>query len=100
MFCTIYQKVVHSGKSFKFEEYSKSSNDLGEEYYGGDGACQGDSGSSLWKWIDDEKGKSLPVLLGIVSRGLGCSRYNEPGIYTKVKEYVFWIQSVINSVGF
>ena len=35
--------------------------------------------------------------LGIVSRGFGCSRYNEPGIYTRVKEYIFWIRNVIKS---
>ena len=68
-----------------------------EEFYSGDGACQGDSGSSLWKWINDKSGKSYPVLVGIVSRGLGCSRYNEPGVYTKVKEYISWIQNVMKS---
>ena len=71
--------------------------DSKEAFYSGDGACQGDSGSSLWKWINDENGRTHPVLLGIVSRGFGCSRYNEPGIYTRVKEYVFWIRSVIKS---
>ena len=68
-----------------------------EEFYSGDGACQGDSGSSLWKWVKDSVGKNHPVLVGIVSRGLGCSRYNEPGVYTKVKEYISWIQNVIKS---
>ena len=63
----------------------------------GQSVCQGDSGSSLWKWIDDQHGKTHPVLLGVVSRGLGCSRYNEPGIYTKVKEYISWIRTVIKS---
>ena len=76
------------------EDDEKQSN---EEFFSGDGACQGDSGSSLWKWIDDKDGKSYPVLVGIVSRGLGCSRYNEPGVYTKVKEYISWIQNVMKS---
>ena len=68
-----------------------------EDFYRGDGACKGDSGSSLWKWIRDANGSNYPVLAGIVSRGLGCSRYNEPGVYTKVKEYVSWIQNVMKS---
>ena len=68
-----------------------------EEFYSGDGACQGDSGSSLWKLVKDSVGENHPVLVGIVSRGLGCSRYNEPGVYTKVKEYISWIQNVIKS---
>ena len=42
-------------------------------------------------------GKVHPVLVGIVSRGLGCSRYNEPGVYTKVKEYITWIRNVMKS---
>ena len=55
-------------------------------------SCEGDSGGPLWKWM----GKSKPraVIVGIVSRGIGCARKNTPGIYTRVKSYLKWIYYV------
>ncbi len=55
-------------------------------------ACQGDSGgpavckrSSLYE--------SRPsVLCGVVSHGLGCGREGFPGIFTKVSNYIDWIE--------
>ena len=90
-------KVINSEDSYKFKRIKRNNIGAKEEFFSGDGACQGDSGSSLWKWIEDKTGKSHPVLVGIVSRGLGCARYNEPGIYTKVKQYISWIRTVIKS---
>uniref|UniRef100_H3CL35 trypsin n=2 Tax=Tetraodon nigroviridis TaxID=99883 RepID=H3CL35_TETNG len=52
---------------------------------GGKDACQGDSGGPL---ICDGKFE------GIVSWGIGCAYAYFPGVYTKVRNYVEWINWV------
>lgn len=53
-------------------------------------ACQGDSGGPLACEKDD-----ITYLYGIVSWGDGCGQENKPGVYTKVSNYVQWINSKI-----
>ncbi|XP_077400438.1 hepatocyte growth factor activator serine protease [Vanacampus margaritifer] len=53
-------------------------------------ACQGDSGGPLACAKDD-----VNFLYGIISWGEGCGRSGKPGVYTKVANYMDWINSVI-----
>jgi len=49
-------------------------------------SCQGDSGGPLI---------ANRILVGVTSWGYGCARDGYPGIYTKVKNYINWINSYL-----
>uniref|UniRef100_A0A1A9W1D3 Lectizyme n=1 Tax=Glossina brevipalpis TaxID=37001 RepID=A0A1A9W1D3_9MUSC len=51
--------------------------------------CQGDSGGPIVAII-----KRIPFVVGITSFGVGCAS-GMPGIYTRVSEYISWIESII-----
>ncbi|XP_028330018.1 hepatocyte growth factor activator isoform X2 [Gouania willdenowi] len=53
-------------------------------------ACQGDSGGPLACPKDD-----VNFLYGIISWGDGCGQPGKPGVYTKVVNYIDWINSKI-----
>lgn len=57
---------------------------------GGIDACQGDSGGPLI--LRTSEG---PVLVGVVSFGIGCARKLKYGVYTRVSNYRSWIRNVI-----
>ena len=62
-------------------------------FCGGLGAadsCQGDSGGP--SFIYDERG--VPVLIGIVGWGAGCTQKRYPGVYVNVTKYRDWINGV------
>ncbi|MBJ6764854.1 serine protease [Myxococcaceae bacterium JPH2] len=66
---------------------------LGAGYaQGGKDSCQGDSGGPL-----SSKSGSNYVLQGITSFGVGCARANLPGIYTRVSNYISWIQQQVRT---
>ncbi|XP_073542183.1 urokinase-type plasminogen activator isoform X1 [Phyllobates terribilis] len=53
-------------------------------------ACKGDSGGPL---ICQHNGKM--VLYGIISWGDNCAKRNKPGVYTRITNYIQWIQDTM-----
>jgi len=52
-------------------------------------SCQGDSGGPLVV----KNGESR-TLIGLVSWGYGCGEVQQPGVYTKVQNYLDWIEDI------
>ncbi len=72
--------------------YSTTSNMICAGYLNGQyDSCQGDSGGPL---IISENGVLKQV--GIVSFGTGCALAGYPGVYTKVQNYIGWIENYVD----
>lgn len=59
---------------------------------GGRDSCQGDSGGPFT--VKD--GKEI-VLAGITSWGIGCARIDLPGVYTRLSNFINWIEQTTGS---
>merc|ERR1719277_2166836 len=55
--------------------------------FGGTDTCQGDSGGPMVCYLN-----SRWVQIGLTSFGRGCGLPQKPGVYTKVAQYIDWIQ--------
>ena len=52
-------------------------------------SCKGDSGGPF---VCKERGRY--ILVGATSWGVGCAKAGQPGVYTDIKDFLSWIQSV------
>ncbi|XP_054164276.1 trypsin-3-like [Oppia nitens] len=64
----------------------------GGDKQGGRDACQHDSGGPLIHM----RGNLWPILIGIVTAGIGCGMPRMPGIYTRVGYYADWINQTMH----
>jgi secreted trypsin-like serine protease len=55
---------------------------------GGKDSCQGDSGGPLFQLVD-----GVEYQMGIVSWGLGCAEAGQPGVYTRLTNYLAWMKT-------
>jgi secreted trypsin-like serine protease len=66
----------------------------GGRLVGGKDTCQGDSGGPLQITLKDNP--CIFYIVGLTSfSAVGCAEENSPGVYTRVSEYIDWIESKV-----
>lgn len=78
-------------KEYQFDTYVMCAEASGID------ACNGDSGGPLMLSIN-QNGTSAFHQIGIVSYGIGCARFNSPGVYSNVQYYANWIKFLLRRV--
>lgn len=63
------------------------------EKAGGIDACQGDSGGPLQVARKDNPCQF--EIIGVTSFGKGCANPNTVGVYTRVSEFITWIEGIV-----
>ncbi|XP_049290061.1 ovochymase-2-like [Anopheles funestus] len=58
--------------------------------------CEGDSGGPIGVKLLDVGGSVIPLVTGVVSFGTPCAA-GSTGVYTKVSEYINWIERTTNA---
>uniref|UniRef100_A0A6P7GU45 Trypsin-1 n=1 Tax=Diabrotica virgifera virgifera TaxID=50390 RepID=A0A6P7GU45_DIAVI len=61
--------------------------------HGGVDSCWGDSGGPLM--LDMDHSEDQTMVIGVVSTGIGCARPYLPGLYTRISDYISWIEEVV-----
>ncbi|XP_055910857.1 uncharacterized protein LOC129945223 [Eupeodes corollae] len=84
----LYKKQNTYLSEKQFDNAIICAGDLG----GGKDTCQGDSGGPLMFPEDYQKTKRFH-LIGIVSYGIGCARPMVPGVYSRVTNFIEWIEA-------
>jgi len=67
---------------------------------GGCSVCQGDSGGPLYQTTTVTAGgttRTVSVISGVTSWGIGCARPGVPAIYARVSAYADWIDGVVGA---
>lgn len=57
--------------------------------------CQGDSGGPLQIVKDEKEVHCMYSIIGVTSFGKACGVATIPGVYTRVSNYVEWIESIV-----
>lgn len=60
---------------------------------GGKDTCQGDSGGPIQ--ITSHENPCLFYIVGVTSFGKSCGSANSPAVYTRVSEYLNWIEDIV-----
>ncbi|XP_063897916.1 serine protease snake-like [Helicoverpa armigera] len=70
----------------------------GDYEHGGRDTCQGDSGGPMQimeERVDCVHNFPLHTIVGVTSFGRDCGRKMSPGVYTRVSQYVEWIENTV-----
>ncbi|XP_059088191.1 uncharacterized protein LOC131884431 isoform X1 [Tigriopus californicus] len=91
----IYRRMVNGSKvTFEQELHDEDVLFQTPEYiFGGKDSCYGDSGGPMWIKAKRRGDQTVKVIqIGVVARGEGCAKRGSPGVYTRVKSVIEWIQ--------